>query len=65
MGADDCGVASLGVNNGVGGGENTTAGIGVAIYSLGGCNGVDSGGRATGSTCRGVDESIADATRCI
>jgi hypothetical protein len=50
MGANDCGVASLGVNNGVGGGADTTAGIGVDICSLGGCNGIDSGGGATGST---------------
>ena len=65
MGANDCGVASLGGNNGVGGGKDTTAGIGVDICSVGGCNGIDSGGGATGSTCGGVEASIVDTTRCI
>ena len=46
-----CGVASLGVNNGVAGVEDAvTGGADVAIGSLGSCNGVDSGGRATGRT---------------
>jgi hypothetical protein len=51
-------VASLGVNNKVGGGEDATSGIGLAICSLGGCNGVDSGGGATGSFCEGLRHQL-------
>ena len=47
---EGCGVAPLGVRNGVAGGGGTMTGGGVAICSVGGCNGVDSGGGATWRT---------------